>query len=91
MKEKIDWDILICSDTIREVDGEVLEKPKSKEECIAQLTKLNNRENFTHTAVVFAFKRRGDGKIFEKSFVESTLVKFGEIEPESLEIYASTP
>jgi septum formation protein len=43
--------LLIGADQVPEVDGEVLRKAETPEECAAQLARLSGREHTLHTAV----------------------------------------
>ena len=77
--------ILIGADTIVEINGEILEKPRDIEDAHRMLSLLSGQIHTVHTAVVIfgnsqldlIDKVGGRGQLFElTSFVESTSVKF---------------
>lgn len=79
--------ILIGSDTIVEIDGKILEKPKDVEDAYKMISLLSGQFHTVHTAVVVfgngpAATTVGDGSfsvgqlVKLTSFVESTSVKF---------------
>ena len=43
-------DIILCADTIVELDGKILEKPKDKEDARNMISNLSNRCHLVHTA-----------------------------------------
>jgi len=62
-------DVVVAADTIVLVDGQFLEKPKDKAECIHQHNFLNNKTNHTMTAIAvavqdtaFSFQHSGDSE-----------------------------
>ena len=74
-------DILITSDTVVCVDGEVLGKPVDKNDAVRMLSKLSNKDHKVITAVTL---RNAD---FVYSFSETTKVKFKKITSEDIEYY----
>ena len=63
--------LVICSDTVVDLDGKVLEKPNDENDAKIMLSKLSNREHKVHSSVVLSI----NGNIV-KNFVSSTSVKF---------------
>ena len=76
--------VVIGSDTIVVVDGDILGKPGSREEAIAMLTRLAGRSHVVHTAVAVAHQ----GEV--RSGVESVGVTFRELSPELIAAYVDT-
>lgn len=76
--------VVIGSDTIVVVDGDILGKPGSRDEAIAMLTRLAGRSHVVHTAVAVAHQ----GEV--RSGVESVGVTFRELSPELIAAYVDT-
>ncbi|RUA29065.1 MAG: septum formation protein Maf [Bacteroidetes bacterium] len=74
-------DIIITADTIVVLDGEIIEKPKTKEEAVAILKKLSGREHQVITGVCFTSKN------LQKHFSSSSLVKFRDINDQDIAYY----
>ena len=77
-------EIIIGSDTIVVLEGEILGKPKSIDEARKMLLKLSGKEHQVVTAVNILSEDRA------VSFSESTYVKFREISEDLLDLYLST-
>jgi septum formation protein len=78
--------LLIAADTIVDVDGEMLGKPRDRAQATAMLRRLAGREHVVHTgfAVVDrARERRCVG-------VESTIVRFVSLDDAAVERYVAT-
>ena len=87
--------LIIGADTVVEIDGQILEKPKDAEDSRRMLSLLSNNDQYVHTAVV-AYANSVDldapasapfemKKIF--SFVESTKVSFTELTEADIAAY----
>jgi len=97
--------IVIGSDTIVEVDGEILEKPENEEDARVMLSRLSGRNHFVHTGVaLYRIHRRTvniDGTLVPEdeniievglraSFTESAIVKFASLTDEDIDAYIAT-
>lgn len=74
---------MIAADTvINATPGhcEILNKPRNADQAEHMLNMLNNKEHQVLTAVHVIF-RKNNGQVDERHFVESTLVKFSDIDP----------
>lgn len=74
---------MIAADTvINATPGhcEILNKPRNADQAEDMLNRLNNKEHQVLTAVHVIF-RKNNGQVDERHFVESTLVKFSDIDP----------
>lgn len=76
--------LVIGSDTIVVVDGDILGKPRDREEAIAMVTRLSGRSHVVHTAVAVAHQ----GEV--RSGVESVGVTFRDLTPELIAAYVDT-
>jgi septum formation protein len=76
--------LVIGSDTIVVVDGDILGKPRDRDEAIAMVTRLSGRSHVVHTAVAVA--HQGD----VRSGVESVGVTFRDLTPEIIAAYVDT-
>jgi len=74
-------EVLITSDTVVIVDGEVLGKPHSREEAVAMLRKLSGRSHEVVTAVTLRDSVR------EETFSVSTQVHFVELTQAEIDHY----
>ncbi|WP_293956422.1 MULTISPECIES: Maf family protein [unclassified Sphingobacterium] len=76
--------LIICADTVVVSDkGEILGKPKDKQEAIATLTNLSGKKHLVLTAVAILWK----GKI--STFVEKTTVYFYGLNLDEIEYYVT--
>jgi septum formation protein len=78
--------VLIAADTIVQIDGELLGKPRDADEAAAMLRKLSGREHRVYTG--FAVVDRAT-KVGE-SGVESTTVRFATLSDEDIAAYVAT-
>lgn len=78
--------VLIAADTIVQIDGELLGKPRDADEAAAMLRKLSGREHRVYTG--FAVVDRST-KVGE-SGVESTTVRFATLSDEDIAAYVAT-
>lgn len=76
--------VVIAADTIVVVDGDVLGKPRSKDEAHAMLRRLSGR---THTVLTAVAVARGE---LTESAVESVEVTFRALKDEELPAYIAT-
>lgn len=74
-------DILITSDTVVCLDGEILEKPVDPNDAKRMLTALSGKQHTVYSAVCLTSKNK------QISFCDSTLVKFKVIGQEEIEFY----
>lgn len=74
-------DILITSDTVVCLDGEILEKPVDDNDAKRMLTALSGKQHTVYSAVCLTSKNK------QISFCDSTLVKFKVIGQEEIEFY----
>lgn len=74
-------DILITSDTVVCLDGEILEKPVDANDAKRMLTALSGKQHTVYSAVCLTSKNK------QISFCDSTLVKFKVIGQEEIEFY----
>jgi septum formation protein len=83
-------EIVISSDTVVAIDGEVLGKPQSRSQAIAMLTRLSGRWHEVFTG--YAFHYQHDAAAPMKQFVdaECTKVRFHELLPHQIESYVRT-
>ena len=72
-------DIILCADTIVELDGKILEKPKDKEDARNMISKLSNRCHLVHTAAFIGTKNNYE-VICETTKVYVTSLSEAEIE-----------
>lgn len=77
-------DLVLGCDTVVDLDGKVLGKPKDKEDAAAMLRALSGRAHLVHTGVCAI---RGDAR---QSLVETTRVDFDPISEEELAAYLDT-
>lgn len=80
-----DGDIIIAADTLVELDGKALGKPKSRDHAVEMLSALSGRVHYVHTGVCII--KKGSGEI---SFAESSEVEFIPLSENDIEKYVST-
>jgi septum formation protein len=76
--------VVIAADTIVVVDGDILGKPRDREDAAEMLRRLSGREHAVLTAVVVASGQR------EVSHVENTQVRFAPLSPAEVAWYAAS-
>ena len=76
-----DGQILLTADTIVALDGQVLGKPKTKEQAAAMLQALSGRAHEVYTGVSLRNARH------QKLFTESTIVHFRTLSDEAIDYY----
>lgn len=77
-------DFIISADTIVYLNGEVLGKPRSNEECFNMLKKLSGKTHSVLTAVIFLFNNK------EINIVKESYVTFKELNDEIIYDYIET-
>lgn len=77
--------VVVGSDTVVTIDGKILGKPHSREECLAMLDLLSGRVHRVHTGA--ALLRGEQSRVFH----ETAEVEFWPLSREEREWYASTP
>ena len=75
---------VIGSDTVVELDGEILGKPHSREEAVSMLRRLSGREHRVHTAVQIL------SQVGSRSLVSTAEVHFALMTDREIEWYVST-
>ncbi|XP_065669483.1 dTTP/UTP pyrophosphatase isoform X16 [Hydra vulgaris] len=79
--------IVIAADTIVVSNGEILEKPLTKENALLMLTRLNAKTHEVYSGVAMIIT--GNFVLFHE-FFECTEVEFGYIPPPIIAIYAAS-
>ncbi len=77
-------DTIVAADTTVEIDGKILGKPRDVEEAREMLKTLSGRWHTVHTGVCIIRGKK------EKVFVESTRVKFYDLDEETINMYIQT-
>jgi nucleoside triphosphate pyrophosphatase len=78
--------VLIAADTVVEIGGEMLGKPKDDAEAVAMLGKLSGREHRVYTGFVVVDRTYGQ----KASGVESTTVRFASLHEDEIAAYVAT-
>ena len=84
VSELQDNDLLITSDTIVWLNGEMLGKPQDEEEAKAMLARLSGQTHEVYTAVCFADK---NGEL--ETWVDCTKVTFNNLSEKDIDYYVS--
>lgn len=84
VSELQDNDLLITSDTIVWLNGEMLGKPQDEEEAKTMLARLSGQTHEVYTAVCFADK---NGEL--ETWVDCTKVTFNNLSEEDIDYYVS--
>lgn len=82
--DSCDDTMVIGSDTIVVLDGDILGKPRDRAEASRMLGRLSGRSHVVHTAVAVSWRQR------MLSGVESVRVRFRELDADLIEAYANT-
>lgn len=77
--------IVIGADTVVAIDGQILGKPRSREECLSMLEQLSGREHVVYTGVALLQGER------QRIFREAARVEFWPLTPAEIQWYAGTP
>lgn len=78
-------ELIIASDTVVAVDGEILGKPADEQDAARMLSMLSGRQHSVYTGVCII---RADGS--EVSFVEQTLVEFRTLSKQDIADYVAS-
>ena len=78
--------VLVAADTVVDVDGAALGKPRDQDEAASMLTTLSGRWHTVHTG--FAVLDRGSGA--QRTGIESSAVKFCELDRAAIDRYVRT-
>lgn len=76
--------VIIASDTVVDLDGAVLEKPKDREDAVRMISALSGKTHHVYSAVSL-YK---DGKMY--TFCEDTAVHFATVPQDVIQQYADT-
>ena len=77
--------LLVAADTVVDLDGQSLGKPRDTEEARAMLRRLSGRWHTVHTAFALVAP---DGRLHDE--IVSTLVRFAPLDEETIERYADS-
>lgn len=89
-KNQIKEAVVIGADTVVSVGGEILGKPKDKEEAYRMISLLSGKKHKVCTGVTLIWTDGGGRICKEKNFAETTLVKVAELSMEEIEAYIRT-
>ena len=76
--------LVLGADTVVEIDGEILGKPRSKEEAEEMLRRLSGHEHRVHTSMVLVQGSTCEG------LVDTTTVRFKKLEPDVIRWYVES-
>ncbi|MBR4036041.1 MAG: septum formation protein Maf [Oscillospiraceae bacterium] len=76
--------VIIASDTVVDLDGKVLEKPKDRQDAVNMISALSGKTHHVYSAVT-VYK---NGKIY--TFSEDTAVHFGFVPDDVIQKYVDT-
>jgi len=79
-------EVVLAADTTVVLDGAILGKPEDRADARRMLERLSGRDHEVLTGVAVCDLHRG----FRRTAVESTRVRFAELEPEEVEWYVGT-
>lgn len=81
---------ILGSDTIVDLNGKILEKPKSYENAVEMLKSLSGQWHSVHTGVAI-YSVDGEKKVqLATSYTETTKVKFSDLSLQDIEAYVKT-
>mmetsp|Transcript_9439 Transcript_9439/g.10934 ORF Transcript_9439/g.10934 Transcript_9439/m.10934 type:complete len:221 (-) Transcript_9439:105-767(-) len=87
-------DIVIGSDTVVDLNGQVLEKPADDADAVRMLTSLSGSDHEVHTGVVIVLPKVPDPKTKQSPLVHSfsvtTRVKFAKLTDATIKAYVAT-
>ena len=75
---------MLAADTLVELDGEAVGKPRDREDAVAMLLRLSGREHLVHTAVAASAPGRASEP---EVFVETSAVRFRTLARAEAEAY----
>jgi septum formation protein len=82
------FDLIVAADTIVDLDGEALGKPRDSQEAKTMLERLSGREHRVHTAVALALPAPGEVALDE--VVETAAVRFFALSDDEISTYAAS-
>lgn len=89
IEQKNDEDLIVIGgDTIVYFDGEIMGKPRNKENAFKTLERLQSKSNTVYTGTAVIIKQ--NGKIIQEVFSNNTLVKMKKMSKEDIQEYIST-
>ena len=80
--------LVIGSDTVVVLDGDILEKPKDKQEANRMLSRLSGREHMVYTGVALVYPGKAGHE--EHCFSEGTAVTFATLTPSIIQAYVDS-
>ncbi|KAL4229985.1 hypothetical protein ACF0H5_010374 [Mactra antiquata] len=83
-------DLIIGADTVVTLDGEIFEKPKSRDHAISVLSRLSGSTHNVITSVVLVTPETGDPPFKITQFSTNTEVWMGELSQRMIESYVDT-
>lgn len=84
------YDILITADSIVEYNNQIIEKPKSKEQCIEWFKMYSNNKVLAHTYMIIGIIDSQHQCVKMEKFLTTTNVVFDCLDDETIDDYAST-
>ncbi|GMI36986.1 hypothetical protein TrCOL_g2522 [Triparma columacea] len=81
--------VVVGADTVVELDGVVMEKPKNVEGACDMLRSLSGRVHNVHTGIALVSGGKGGEKKVEK-WCDTSKVKFRDLEEEDIQAYVAT-
>uniref|UniRef100_A0A7S0RUK1 Septum formation protein Maf n=1 Tax=Pyramimonas obovata TaxID=1411642 RepID=A0A7S0RUK1_9CHLO len=94
IRESGEPDMVIASDTIVELNGQILEKPDGHDGAYKMLSGLSGSKHKVHTGVVLILPKAVDPSTGKSplvySFTETTLVEFATLSHEAIEGYIAS-
>ncbi len=87
-----EYTLLLGSDTIVDLEGEILEKPKTEDDAKTMLSKLSGSWHEVHTGVALYKMTHSEGGVVElvSSFTDTARVKFTSLSVEDINAYVGT-
>ncbi len=82
--------LVIGSDTVVSIDGEILGKPQDREDAMRMLRMLSGRSHKVSTGVALLITDSHGEVVKEKSFSETTLVRVASLSAEEIKTYLDT-
>ena len=79
-------DVVVAADTVVDIDGMALGKPRDRAEAAAMLRTLSGREHAVHTAMAIALPTKGE--LIEE--YSTTTVRFYPLADDEIEAYVAT-
>ncbi|XP_002963282.2 N-acetylserotonin O-methyltransferase-like protein [Selaginella moellendorffii] len=87
-------DLIVGADTVVELDGMILEKPRDEKDAFRMLSLLSGRQHKVYTGVVILLPHATDPTLGQapllRSFYEETAVEFGNLDEATITAYIAT-